>query len=328
MRSPRTFIFYGLNAVRALSIIGLLLVFSSSITIMVKNIQAFNAFEAVKGTKEGDEMDDCDYIEGSSIPNQAAGVFWAVLSSLLIIFQTVVLIMSEFGWPSVFFDRYFPVLGANFGLGALGIFQALMAAQILSHHCDDFPLVSAFFLFSVACLNMLLGLIFRESAKQRRSITAWRSDTKGILPTSMDTRPTFVAVSPAVVSAHFTGESDKSIGSFRSTSDKAALGFGRQGEKAAGLKGFLLQRPVESLPRYASPPRPTSPPHRVDMPTPQRHVSFRTSDQSLEYVDYDDDKRDSLDGGKRESISSVASRDSQVEVVKTSPMFKSSSTAI
>ncbi len=197
-----------------------------------------------------------------------------------------------------------------------------MAAQILSHHCDDFPLVSAFFLFSVACLNMLLGLIFRESAKQRRSITAWRSDTKGILPTSMDTRPTFVAVSPAVVSAHFTGESEKTLGSFRSTSDKAALGFGRQGEKAAGLKGFLLQRPVESLPRYASPPRPMSPPRRVEMP---RHVSFRHSNDSLEYVDND---RDSLDGGKRQSISSVASRDSQVEVVKTSPMFKSSSTAI
>lgn len=26
-----------------------------------------------------------------------------------------------------FFDRYFPVLGSEFGLGALGIFQALYA---------------------------------------------------------------------------------------------------------------------------------------------------------------------------------------------------------
>ena len=41
-------------------------------------------------------------------------------------------------------------------------------------------------------------------------------------------------------------------GTWRST-EKASLGFGRQGEKAAGLRGFLLQKPEESLPRYASP---------------------------------------------------------------------------
>jgi len=34
----------------------------------------------------------------------------------------------------------------------------------------------------------------------------------------------------------------------------AGFGFGRQGEKAAGLKGFMLSKPVEALPRYA--PRP------------------------------------------------------------------------
>jgi hypothetical protein len=40
---------------------------------------------------------------------------------------------------------------------------------------------------------------------------------------------------------------------------KVGYGFGRQGEKAAGLKGFLLQKPEESLPRYvASSPAPTS----------------------------------------------------------------------
>ena len=33
--------------------------------------------------------------------------------------------MSEIGWYTDFFDRYFPVLGSNFGLGILGIFQCL-----------------------------------------------------------------------------------------------------------------------------------------------------------------------------------------------------------
>ena len=59
------------------------------------------------------------------MPNQPAGAFWAVLNRLLIIFQAIVLIMSEVGWPAPFFDTYFPVLGQSFGLGALGIIQGL-----------------------------------------------------------------------------------------------------------------------------------------------------------------------------------------------------------
>jgi hypothetical protein len=38
-----------------------------------------------------------------------------------------------------------------------------------------------------------------------------------------------------------------------STQDRfAGFGFGRQGEKTAGLKGYLISKPVESLPRYAA----------------------------------------------------------------------------
>ena len=59
------------------------------------------------------------------MPNQAAGAFWAVLNRLLIIFQVIVLIMSEVGWPAAFFNRFFPILGDDFGLGALGVIQCL-----------------------------------------------------------------------------------------------------------------------------------------------------------------------------------------------------------
>ncbi len=52
---------------------------------------------------------------------------------------------------------------------------------------------------------MLLGLIFRESAKEKRSISAWRSDAKGILPTSRDHRPVFVNASPSFVASTFAG---------------------------------------------------------------------------------------------------------------------------
>jgi hypothetical protein len=36
-------------------------------------------------------------VRNSTVPNQPAGVFWAVLNRLLIIVQTVVLILSELG---------------------------------------------------------------------------------------------------------------------------------------------------------------------------------------------------------------------------------------
>ena len=61
----------------------------------------------------------------STVPNQPAGAFWAVLNRLLIIFQVIALILSEIGWPVAFFNRYFPVLGSDFGLGALGVMQCL-----------------------------------------------------------------------------------------------------------------------------------------------------------------------------------------------------------
>jgi hypothetical protein len=144
-----------------------------------------------------------------------------------------------------FFDRFFPVLGSEFGLGALGVFQTLyvsycysfahayhglnahlsIGATILSHHVDGFTLVSAFFLFSVGCLNIMLGLIFREQAKSKRSIRAWKANDAGALPMH-----TGNLSSPTFHSSIFGG---KSAGA----SKPNGFGFGVQGEKQAGLKG-------------------------------------------------------------------------------------------
>ncbi|KAH7929636.1 hypothetical protein BV22DRAFT_1109755 [Leucogyrophana mollusca] len=282
MAAFRAYIFFGLNAVRFLSIVSLILVFASSIFVMVKDIEAVNYFDAAKqnGTITADDLVNCDYIENSTVPNQIGGVFWAIVNRLFVIFQVIVLILSEVGWPAAFFDRFFPVLGPSFGLGALGIFQGLIGASVLSQHVDDFTLVAAFFLFSLGCLNMLLGLIFRESAKSRRSITAWRDESKGVLPTTH--MPATVNLNRAASSSSASAPSFTSsvyaektrdlaeFGAARSNSGKAGYGFGRQGEKAAGLKGFLISKPLESLPRYA--PRPTSAPStssRAHSPEPQ-----------------------------------------------------------
>lgn len=55
-----TAVFGGLNIVRLLSIVSLILVFSSTIFVMANNIKAVNAFEANKGDSD---MENCDYIE-------------------------------------------------------------------------------------------------------------------------------------------------------------------------------------------------------------------------------------------------------------------------
>lgn len=52
----------GLNAVRCLSVISLILVFASTIAVMVTNIKAVNTFEATRGSLDND-VQDCDYIE-------------------------------------------------------------------------------------------------------------------------------------------------------------------------------------------------------------------------------------------------------------------------
>jgi hypothetical protein len=192
---------------------------------MVSDVRAVNRSQHEAHSSDG----TCGYIGGSTVPNQPAGAFWAVVNRLFIIFQLVFLLLSEISWPIAFFDRFFPVLGSQFGLGPLGIFQGLIGATILSHHVDKFTLVAAFFLFSVGCLNMTLGLVFREHAKSRRSIRAWRAGNDGTLPMH-------------------SGD--------LATPKSSGFGFGNQGEKLAGLKGFITTVPTQAAPQHV--PRPSS----------------------------------------------------------------------
>jgi hypothetical protein len=58
-------VFLGLNAVRILSIISLILVFASSIFVMVTDVEAVNDFQAAKqaGNVTSEMFINCDYIE-------------------------------------------------------------------------------------------------------------------------------------------------------------------------------------------------------------------------------------------------------------------------
>ncbi|PCH37677.1 hypothetical protein WOLCODRAFT_160952 [Wolfiporia cocos MD-104 SS10] len=265
MLPPRSYVFIGLNVVRALSILSLVLVFASSIFVMVRDIEAFNDFQAQANSTS---YENCDYIPNSDVPNQPAGIFWAILNRILIIFEVIVLICSEMGWPAAFFERFFPVLGESFGLGPLGIFECLISTMILSHHVDDFTLVAAFLLFALGCVNIFLGLVFRERAKPRRALFAWRErvkDAKDILPTHA--RP-----SSALIDNLWKGGDEKSHGGVDEWGRRLGYGFGRSGEKKAGLKGFKISKPLETLPRYAPstrPERPASASDRSHSPEPK-----------------------------------------------------------
>lgn len=61
---PHTDIFFALNAVRVLSIVSLLLVFASSILVMVTDIEAVNAYDSAKQSSNttSQALVDCEYI--------------------------------------------------------------------------------------------------------------------------------------------------------------------------------------------------------------------------------------------------------------------------
>ena len=86
-------IFIGLNVLRALSMIGLLLVFIANIVTLVGDGEAIREdrtaavpFTAKGNSTAGNSTTEykCDYIFNSTIPDQAGGAFWSVLNRVFI----------------------------------------------------------------------------------------------------------------------------------------------------------------------------------------------------------------------------------------------------
>ncbi|GMK54980.1 hypothetical protein CspeluHIS016_0200360 [Cutaneotrichosporon spelunceum] len=112
----------------------------------------------------------CDYYTASTVPTQAGGTFWSVLSRIAILAESTLLLLSELTLPPVLFATYIPMLGPGYGTGALGVLQALIASSVLAHHCTLFAQISAWLLFLVALANILVGIFMRD-AKARRSLS-------------------------------------------------------------------------------------------------------------------------------------------------------------
>jgi hypothetical protein len=156
-----------LNALRALSMISLLFVFIANIVIMAQDIQALQ-----QGATDTNH-EDCDYIENSGVPNQPAGTFRAFFIIALNIVEVVVLFLSETGFPHNFFQNWIPCLEFKSSLVGLGVLEVLLAAQMMSHFLDPFPLVACFFLLIAGILNILT--MYFDRPRFYRTIDYWRN---------------------------------------------------------------------------------------------------------------------------------------------------------
>lgn len=156
-----------LNALRALSMISLLFVFIANIVIMAQDIQALQ-----QGVTDINH-EDCDYIENSGVPNQPAGTFRAFFIIALNIVEVVVLFLSETGFPHNFFQNWIPCLEFKSSLVGLGVLEVLLAAQMMSHFLDPFPLVACFFLLIAGILNILT--MYFDRPRFYRTIDYWRN---------------------------------------------------------------------------------------------------------------------------------------------------------
>lgn len=133
MTRPDIYLFITLNAVRLLSIASILLATAASIFIFVTDFSAYKLFWDA-ATQPGFDIPDAvvemPYIPNSTVPNQPGGVFWSIGSRIVICLLLLVLAASEFGWASTHFSIQFPVLGREFGVGPLGVFQLSIGVTI------------------------------------------------------------------------------------------------------------------------------------------------------------------------------------------------------
>lgn len=155
--------FLGLNTLRIVSLVVIILVFTTLIMGLVEDIRDYHS-DAIM-----DEAlaDDCAYVPGTSIPMQTWGIFWVELHRALLLLGVVALFLAELSWLRIArleqaAQIWFPVLSRTRGLAALGIVHVVIATSILSHYLDEFPLVVSWMMFVIGMCYVCLGLAFHS----------------------------------------------------------------------------------------------------------------------------------------------------------------------
>jgi hypothetical protein len=238
--------FFLLNAVRGFSMLSLLLVFIANILIMVQDVQAMH--HQTNATAVVDE--ECEYIGASSIPDQTTGIFRAFLIITLNLIEIVVLFLSETGFPASFFQKCLPCLDNENNLVALGVLQLLLAAQMMSHFLEPFPLVASFFLLFAGLFN--LPTIAADRPKYFRSYEFWKS-------TRVDTFIKTLESGQAYPSSHYTASAAASMfNEKQQTPASEGYGFARQDASVLSRNPSNQSSAVRasSPPTYSPPKRP------------------------------------------------------------------------
>lgn len=169
-------IFIGLNVLRLISMISLLLVFSSTILLMVNDSNAYYRLrreDLLQSTGV-----ECDYYPESDVPTTTWGIFWIQLDRFWILCLCWLCFFSEFGLKiiSSFFFHFIPILGPSFSTTPLGIIQVILASSLLSHYVVGFTLATPWLLFFIGLFNIAAGIAFGYQGKLRRSLKRSKRD--------------------------------------------------------------------------------------------------------------------------------------------------------
>ncbi len=96
----------------------------------------------------------------AAVPTQAGGEFWSISNRIFIIFQCLVLFLSELSLPIGIIQRAFelhlPILSENYGLGFLGVVQVIIGCSVLSKYVNKFEQVAGWMLVIVGSLNSIV----------------------------------------------------------------------------------------------------------------------------------------------------------------------------
>ncbi|GAA5912835.1 hypothetical protein JCM8208_006440 [Rhodotorula glutinis] len=137
---------------------------------------------AVNRPAEVEEAGGCTYVGSTSIPKGPGGALFSTLERIFAAFILLFALVSELPFPfpplsrpAVLLERFwiafFPPFGNEYGVGVLGAVQVFVGAQVLSHYTTGWVQVSAWLLFLVGILDLLVGLALGSRVKVLRSLS-------------------------------------------------------------------------------------------------------------------------------------------------------------
>ncbi|SPO21126.1 uncharacterized protein UTRI_00603 [Ustilago trichophora] len=155
--------FIGLNALRLVSLVVIILVFTTLIMGLIEDVRDYHN----DANMDEARIEDCAYVPGTSIPMQTWGIFWVEFHRALLLLGVVALFFAELSWFGISrleqaSQIWFPILSRTRGLAALGCVHVVIATSILSHYLDEFPLVVSWMLFIIGLCYLCLGIAFHS----------------------------------------------------------------------------------------------------------------------------------------------------------------------